>query len=195
MDKKAAARKTKKADIPASGKGVARSLSAGKARAADPACFYEPNADSLCEENNAGHLIKNVYISLSRMIDQGVAPLGLTAMQWRPLVILRYTDVDTSAELSRKGNVDTGAMTRTLDRLEAKGFITRHRSEKDRRIVKLTLTSSGRQAADATLPVVAQSLNSHLKDFSAHELKTLLNLLQRMIANGLDPQDTSTPCL
>lgn len=58
--------------------------------------------------------------SLNRMLDLEMAPLGLTAMQWRPLAMIASGRADTPAELARLINVDTGAMTRTLDRLEAR---------------------------------------------------------------------------
>src|SRR3546814_12841757 len=88
-------------------------------------------------------MLKQSYASLNRMIDENVMPLGLTAMQWKPLVIICHQNMNTPTELSRMALVDTGAMTRTLDRLEAKGFLTRRRCETDRRVVNLELTETG----------------------------------------------------
>ena len=146
--------------------------------------FYQPNAASLSPDNNIGYLIKNAYASIVRVADIGVMPLGLTAVQWRPLVILRHGGVNTPAELARQVNIDTGAMTRTLDRLEAKGFLTRHRCLDDRRVVRLELTTSGHQVVDDILPVIARSLNAHLDGFSKDEILQFLDFLQRLIANG-----------
>jgi DNA-binding MarR family transcriptional regulator len=151
---------------------------------AGKAGFYQPDMHSLRLETNIGRLIKQVYVSINRMIDLGVMPLGLTAMQWRPLVLIAHDNVDTPAELSRKSHVDTGAMTRTLDRLEAKGFLTRQRCAEDRRVVKLTLTDSGRKVVNDIFPAVADTFNAHLHGFSKNEIETLFDLLQRMIANG-----------
>lgn len=146
--------------------------------------FYHPDGYTLCQQDNIGYILKTVYASINRMIDQGVAPLGLTAMQWKPMVLISSRDIDTPAELARAINVDTGAMTRTLDRLEAKGFLTRHRSHTDRRVVKLALTASGRDVVAGILPAVAHTLNTHLRDFSRLEVDTLISLLRRMEANG-----------
>ena len=156
-----------------------------------PPHFYRAEAYSLCQENNVGHLLKRTTASLTRMIDQGVVPLGLTAMQWKPLVMICHGNLNTPAELSRKTMIDTGAMTRTLDRLETKGFLTRHRCKEDRRVVKLELTDSGRRVADGILPIVANSVNTHLDGFSRDEVVLLLNFLHRMIANGASPDDAS----
>ncbi|MGP1614597.1 MAG: MarR family winged helix-turn-helix transcriptional regulator [Pollutimonas bauzanensis] len=146
--------------------------------------FYtaEELSGDMC--NNVGLLIKQVQSSLNRMIDLHVSPLGLTSRQWRPLVMIRYRNVNTPAELSRQAHVDTGAMTRTLDRLEAKKFLTRHRCPDDRRVVKLELTESGQNVADQILPAIATSLNTHLLGFSKPEVETMIALLQRMLVNG-----------
>lgn len=160
-------------DAPASGRAPA----AGRN-------FYNPDQYTLCQEDNIGYILKTVFTSINRMIDQGVAPLGLTAMQWKPMVLIGYRDINTPAELARAINVDTGAMTRTLDRLESKGFLTRHRSQEDRRVVKLELTPSGREVVASILPAVAHTLNTHLSDFSLQEVETLVALLRRMEANG-----------
>src|SRR3546814_20841225 len=121
--------------------------------------FYSAATLLAGKDNNIGLLNKEVQSSLNRMIDQHVSPLGLTAMQWRPLVMIRYLDINTPAELSRGAHVDTGAMTRTLDRLEAKNFITRQRCPDDRRVVRIALTEAGTQVAEQIMPAVAASLN------------------------------------
>jgi DNA-binding MarR family transcriptional regulator len=166
----------------------AQSPGSGTTSAADTAAagcnFYNPDGYTLCQQDNIGYILKTVYTSINRMIDQGVAPLGLTAMQWKPMVLISSREIDTPAELARAVSVDTGAMTRTLDRLEAKGFLTRHRSQTDRRVVKLELTASGRNVVAGILPAVAHTLNAHLSGFSRQEVDTLISLLRRMEANG-----------
>src|SRR3546814_12319024 len=108
----------------------------------------------------------------SDLIDQHVSPLGLTAMQWRPLVMIRYLDINTPAELSRGAHVDTGAMTRTLDRLEAKNLITRQRCTDDRRVVRIALTEAGTQGAEQIMPAVAAPLNAPLPGVRTAEVGT-----------------------
>ncbi len=154
-----------------------------------PQSFYKGTSESLAPEVNLGHLIKQLQSSLNRMIDQEMTPLGVTAMQWRPLALIRYRNINTPAELSRNTYIDTGAMTRTLDRLEAKKLLTRHRCPEDRRVVRVELTEAGNAVAERILPVVATALNTHLTGFSAEEIKTLISLIQRMLINGGFPPD------
>lgn len=150
--------------------------------ASEPAVHYRGNARAT--DDNVGFLIKLVYNSLNRMLDVEMAPLGLTATQWRPIALLARGAADTPAELARLHGVDTGAMTRTLDRLEAKGLLRRTRCQVDRRVVRIELTASGQEQAKAIPANIARVLNHHLRGFSAEELAQLRHLLGRMLANG-----------
>jgi len=148
-----------------------------------PVVHYHPD-HTVASEENCGFLIRLVHQSLNRMLDQEMSPLELTAMQWRPLALVAHQHIDTPAELARFIGVDTGAMTRTLDRLEAKGLLRRERSLADRRVVKLAVTEAGLAKARKIPALIAQTLNRHLRDFSADELTQLRQLLSRMLANG-----------
>ena len=91
---------------------------------------------------------------------------------------------NTLASLARELSIDPGAMTRSLDRLAAKGLLRRERSSEDRRVVHLVLTDEGRKVAKEVPAVLAQVLNGHLRGFSLDEWQLLLQLLQRMLDNG-----------
>lgn len=149
----------------------------------DSAAHYRGNARCIADDN-VGFMIKLVHHSLNRMIDSEMAPLDLTAMQWRPIALVARGNADTPAELARLIDVDTGAMTRTLDRLEAKGLLRRVRSHEDRRVVKIELTDLGQEKAKAIPNIIARVLNHHLRGFSGDELAQLKHLLGRMLANG-----------
>jgi DNA-binding MarR family transcriptional regulator len=72
-------------------------------------------------------------------------------------------------------------MTRTLDKLEAKGFLKRSRSNTDRRVIDLKLTRKG-EAIAAEIPSIALPvLNGRLKNFSKAEFKELQRLLGKFI--------------
>lgn len=146
--------------------------------------YYTATPESLHRDNNLGLLIKDLHSLMHRVVDHKAAPLGLTAIQWRPLVLIRYRGVDTPAGLAKAMQADTGAMTRTLDRLQAKGFLRREPYPGDRRVVKIVLTDEGRSVAERILPAIADTLNLHLQGFSADEIRMLFALLERMVANG-----------
>lgn len=144
-----------------------------------PAVGILPEAHS-----RTGRLLKLVFGSLVKNIDARLQPLELTAMQWEPLLLLWAGRADTVAALARECNMDCGAMTRMLDRLELKELVKRQRSETDRRVVNLALTEKGHEAAAAIPPVLRDELARHLHDFSDHETDLLICMLQRMLDNG-----------
>ncbi|NYT78245.1 MarR family transcriptional regulator [Alcaligenaceae bacterium] len=152
--------------------------------------IYQATAACITADDNVGYLIKLLHTSFNRMIDRKVTPLGLTAMQWRPLALIRYRNVDTPAELARLAHIDTGAMTRTLDRLQAKNLITRSHCVEDRRVVRLELTDQGMQATEQIPAALADTLNEHLQGFNKDEVEQLVGFLNRMLLNGQNPDET-----
>ena len=66
-------------------------------------------------------------------------PLGLTGMQWEPVLMLWLKRAGTVAGLARAGGVGFASMSRMLDRLEDKDLLRRVRSARDRRVVHLEL--------------------------------------------------------
>jgi DNA-binding MarR family transcriptional regulator len=131
-----------------------------------------------------GRLIKQVFSSLVRGVDDRMQPLELTAMQWEPLLLLFLERADTVAALARESQVDCGAMTRMLDRLEHKQLLRRRRSDADRRVVHLELTHKGVSVGKAIQPLINAELKRHLRGFSEDEISTLVGLLGRMLENG-----------
>ena len=144
--------------------------------------FYEPVG--LCADESVGWLMKRALISIAQAADRRLEPKGITHAQWAALFMLRTCRASTVAELARETHSDPGAMTRLLDRLEAKGFCRRHRSTDDRRVVRVELTPEGQVAAQDVPIVLAQVLNEHLAGFSKTEWSQLKDMLRRMVVNG-----------
>ncbi len=147
-----------------------------------PADFYR--AASYCAEDSVGYLMKRIMWSIVYQADKRLDVHGLTSAQWGPLMRLRNAGPATVAELARWLQVDAGAMTRLLDRLEKKGLCKRVRSTEDRRVVQVELTAEG-QAAIAEVPaVLAEVMNAHLAGFSKTEWLALKTYLHRMLDTG-----------
>lgn len=147
-----------------------------------PPVFYR--ADTMGPDDSLGLLFKRVLGSIAQAVDRRLADHDLTHAQWVPLYKLYRGECATMAELARDLNMDPAAMTRALDRLEAKGLVTRERSQADRRVLTLTLSAEGRRIAPIVPAALAEVFNAHLQGFSQAEWATLIELLQRILANG-----------
>lgn len=157
------------------------------------AAFYR--AEGYRPEASIGYLMRRVLSALAHEIEHQLEPSDLTNAQWLPLLKLHMGDGATVAELARGCQLDAGAMTRLLDRLEAKGLCRRMRSVADRRVVNIELTEEGRAAA-VGIPVVLSGVqNACLAGFSAEEFETLKGFLRRMLANAPVKCPPQTPLI
>ena len=148
----------------------------------DCPAFYVPGQHR--PDHSVGFLMRKVLGSVLAQVDAQLSAYDMTYVQWLPLYKLLMKEGDTVAGLARELDIDPGAMTRSLDRLEAKGLVRRERSTEDRRVVHLVLTDEGRKVARKVPTVLATVLNGHLRGFSEAEWHQLLEFLNRMLANG-----------
>lgn len=151
--------------------------------------FYRPG--SYRPEESVTYLARQIVSAVAGEVSVLLEPEGLTHAQWVPLLKLHKGEATTAAELARVCELDAGSMTRMLDRLEAKGFVRRQRSDADRRVVRLELTRQGQATAGRIPDVLCEVQNAHLRGFSRAELDTLKSLLQRVLVNAREHQGLS----
>lgn len=145
--------------------------------------FYD--ADNYRPEDSVGYLVNRLAQTVAREVDQRMVGLGLTDAQWKPLLLLRQGNCATAADLARVACHDTGAVTRLLDRLEAKALIRRVRSAADRRVINLELTREGEEVAAEVPKILSGLANEVLDGFSQQEFELFRELLRRALANAL----------
>jgi DNA-binding MarR family transcriptional regulator len=120
--------------------------------------------------------------------DKRLAPLEMSAAQWIIVANLASGpgEPKSAADLCKVISYDAGAMTRMLDRLEAKGLIRRTRSSQDRRLLNLELTEEGRAAYPRMREIAMNVQNRFLRGFTKAEGRQLESLLNRMLENAQD---------
>ena len=151
--------------------------------------FYSPR--NYGAEESVGYLMRRVVGVIRQGVDRRLEAVGLTDAQWVPLLKLKLGGAMPVAELARGCEVDAGAMTRMLDRLEAKGLVRRVRSTSDRRVVTIELTAEGRQAASGIPAVLCDVQNALLADVSRDEWQALAATLRKMLASAGALQDNA----
>lgn len=144
--------------------------------------FY--SAENLRTGDSLGYLLKSVLASIRSAVETELQGRGLTFAQCMPLYKISLCKNTTLAALARELDTDPAAVTRLLDRMEAKDLIVRERSTTDRRVVHVRTTPLGEDMVHEVIPVLADSLNAHLADFSTDEWRQLVSLLQRLARNG-----------
>jgi DNA-binding MarR family transcriptional regulator len=144
--------------------------------------FYA--GESYRSEESIGYLMRRIMTAVGQSVELKMCESSPTFPQWVPLHKLHMGQATTVAELARECQLDNGAMTRLLDRLEAKGLCRRVRSVADRRVVNIELTDEGRAAAEEVPYILSRVQNEHLAGFSEQEWEQLKNFLRRILENA-----------
>jgi len=113
-------------------------------------------------------------------IEKRLAQDGLTATQIGVLEGILHLGPLTQRELGRKVLTSAGNMTDVIDKLAARGLVTRARAPQDRRSVIVDLTPTGRVRIEKTFPQHAQDIAAAMTGLDATELATLEALLRKL---------------
>ena len=137
--------------------------------------------DSFRLTQSVGFALNKARNILIMEMDTALKELDITSQQMGIVLSVTRGLATTPFELSKLLGIDTGLMTRMLDKLEAKGLLERSRSVEDRRVVNLALTEKGEEVA-ARIPEIAPNvLNARLKHFSKAEFEELRRLLNKFL--------------
>ena len=143
-----------------------------------PKQYYQQKTFQL--QDSIGYLMKRAFGAMSDRIHGEFTSQGCSFQQWIVLMHLRDGLALTVADLSRELRHDSGAMTRLIDQLEARGWIERRRNLEDRRVVELSLTKEGEAFVELLIPLTVNTLNAAVEEFSREEVQQLQSLLRRL---------------
>ena len=119
-------------------------------------------------------------------MDEKASAMGLMSVQLRVLGSVSRLEAAGETEihqndLERIEHVTHPAMTKLLQRLEAKGFIQCVPSARDRRYKKITCTEKSRGIHNLILAQDAEVLSQLCAGFSQEEKETLLRLADKLL--------------
>ncbi len=137
------------------------------------------NEDLLKLENQ---LCFPIYACSREIIKAYHAPLkalNLTYTQYIVMMVLWEHSGLAVRELGEMLYLDSGTLTPLLKKMEARGLLTRQRSEEDERVVLVQITAEGR-ALRAQAQAVPQAMACRLP-LSDTEAKTLYGLLYKIL--------------
>ena len=132
----------------------------------------------------AATLMRQAVQAISRDIDGRLREHRLTLVQRLALRLLSDGHVVTPGDVSLVLEVDSGATTRLLDRLVAKGMCRRCRNNGDRRQVQLEITELGLSALDMTQGTVSAVLVERFSGVGQDELEVVRRVLSTILAAG-----------
>lgn len=134
---------------------------------------------------------EEVVLSIMRTSDLVVAPLNevlraanLSSSQYNVLRILRGSAGEPlpCGEISLRMVRRDPDLTRLLDRMEARGLVSRERGTSDRRVVFAAITRAGTELLDSLDEPVEKAVSESLAHMPAKRLRLLLELLEEVRA-------------
>jgi DNA-binding MarR family transcriptional regulator len=123
---------------------------------------------------------------LTQRIAAVLKPFKLSLSQYNVLRILRGAGPDGLAcqEVAERMISRDPDITRLLDRLEARGLVTRTRDQKDRRIVTVRLAPEGQRLLEALDTPITEVDRQPLQHLGEQRLRMLIQLLEAAREQG-----------
>ena len=109
-----------------------------------------------------------------------LAAHGLTMWGYVVLSALDRGAMRTQSALAEAINADKTRIIRTLDDLQADGYIERNPDPDDRRVRLLAITAAGRKVKDAAQADIQRGEERWLGQLSADERRVFLRVLRRL---------------
>jgi MarR family transcriptional regulator, organic hydroperoxide resistance regulator len=134
-------------------------------------------------DSHVFYWLTQVIGARDRELTQGLREFGLRVPEWRALAALYARQRCTMSELAELATIDRTTLTRTVDRMQDAGWLSRLADGDDMRVTRLELTAAGRKLFDRVWPT-AQRLNElALAGLSKPEIQQLHKTLERMRSN------------
>lgn len=139
---------------------------------------------------HAHHMLRNAR----QIVNANLRPLRLSSAEGNILLhLLTQGEEMGQEELVEQLDISKPAVSRTLDSLEAKGFVRRLPDPKDRRVHRVQLTAQARAIGPAVEQAYNQLYAVAMQGITPQELEDFLRLFGRMSANFARAQQASAP--
>jgi DNA-binding MarR family transcriptional regulator len=115
--------------------------------------------------------------ALSRVLEDGLSLAGFSLLHH---FMVRNVDGQSPLSLANAFQVTKGAMTNTLQRLEAKGYVTVQPDPADGRAKVVRITRAGRAARDRALAAMTPEIAGLLGEIRVAEFAAALPFLSKL---------------
>jgi DNA-binding MarR family transcriptional regulator len=133
-----------------------------------------------CLDVHLGYWLRRVSNQVSAAFARALQTRQTSVAEWVLLSRLHDGRETTPTDLAASLTLTRGAISKIIDKLEAKNWLKRVTSQDDNRVQVLSLTSHGRRVLPQ-LAQIADTNDHHFFDcLDAHEQATLRRLLQKL---------------
>lgn len=131
------------------------------------------------EDYAIGPLLLRAHRRGARAFNAALQPLGIEGRHFGLLAVLQQEGPMSQTQLGARTSHDKSAIVRSIDDLQARGYVERRPDPRDRRAFAVTLTDTGRSAfrqAEVIAVHVADDLFAGIDERDRSELERLLRV-------------------
>lgn len=132
-------------------------------------------------QETLGYKLFSLFNQIQEIGKNDLKDLGITRGNYVVMYFINENAGITQAELADMTQKDRNVVTKTIDKLEEKGFVKRIRGEKDRRSFTLFLTDSGEKIVRDYWHILIDGEAELLGKLTAEEQKTYLILTDKLV--------------
>ncbi|MGD0230737.1 MAG: MarR family transcriptional regulator [Syntrophorhabdales bacterium] len=124
--------------------------------------------------------LRRIFKAIQDYSQEVSSSFGITGPQlWALKTISEYESLPLG-ELSRKMYLHPSTVTGVVDRLEAKGYVSRDRDREDRRVVKVHLTDEGKELIKKAPNPVQGKMIYGLRNLKTEELHIIYRSIKKL---------------
>lgn len=140
-----------------------------------------------------GHCVRRLQQIAVAIFMQEAGGSGVTPVQFAVLQALADQAGMDQRTLAGAVRLDTSTVGGVVDRLEARGLLTRSHSDSDRRVRLLHLTPDGEALLAGLTPSMQRTQKRILEPLSVTERRDFMRMMQLVIRHHDEPGDAPAP--
>ena len=157
-------------------------------------CVAKAAPDATQLTRNISYLLGRARLRLSTLANKKlINELGITNVQASLLFMVSTGEAASMKALAQSSGMDMASTSRMIAMLEARGLITRIRSNSDRRVIGLQLTTAGRALACRFPQILDEIVDSALPSFDDVRKRALRDMLEDLIVSLRDIERKPVP--
>ena len=125
--------------------------------------------------------LRRIFKAIKNYSQEVHREFGVTAPQLWALKTISQNQSLSLSELGQAMYLHPSSITGLIDRLEKKGFVSRKRDQKDRRVVKIELTPMGTALAKKSPNPIQGKMIHGLKNLKKGDLNSIFNATKKLV--------------
>lgn len=134
-------------------------------------------------QTHLGFWLRLISNNVSTSFSKKLNGIDITVAEWVVLREMYDNETITSTQISNITGLTKGAVSKLIDRLVQKNYISRTESKQDRRFQDIVLTQIGREIVPKLALLADENDDEFFSQLDLEEKKQLLNLCKKIALN------------